>query len=89
MPSEELGPASPRAEPSAGQRERRNRAAHARRASRRALDTDRTPVDARAADTADVVVADAAGCFTAWSGGVAVDVAKETWRPEGRCGSRA
>eukprot|EP00964_Phaeocystis_antarctica_P147288 scaffold113822_cov21-Phaeocystis_antarctica.AAC.1 len=47
---------------------------------------DRTPVDARAADTADAVVADAAGCFTAWSGGVAVDVAKEAWRPEGRCG---
>ena len=37
MPTEQLGPALPRAEPSAGQRERRNRAAHARRASRRAL----------------------------------------------------
>eukprot|EP00964_Phaeocystis_antarctica_P165273 scaffold145004_cov202-Phaeocystis_antarctica.AAC.1 len=57
MPSEELGPASSWAEPSAGQRERRNRAAHARRASRR-------------------------GCSTAWSGGVAVDVAKSDVTPK-------
>ena len=38
MPSEELGPALPPTEPSARQRKRRNRAAHARRASRRALE---------------------------------------------------
>ena len=38
MPSEELGPALPPTEPSARQRKRRNRAAHGRRASRRALE---------------------------------------------------
>ena len=37
---------------------------------------------AGSAGTADAVVADAAGCFTAWSGGVAVDVAKSDVTPK-------